>query len=64
MLDIQEAMEEDDSIVNYQIHQFYPETGAQLNNLGNDTITVNNSDNFYHRAYSWLEFEGQQRSPS
>ena len=59
ILDIKEASEEDESIVNYQIYQFYPESGTQLNNPGNVTITVNNSNNFYHPAYSWLEFEGQ-----
>ena len=59
ILDIKEELEEDESIVNYQIYQFYPESGTQLNNPGNITITVNNSDNFYHPAYSWLEFEGQ-----
>ena len=59
IFDIKEALEEDESVVNYQFYQFYPETGTQLNNPRNVTITVNNSDNFYHPAYSWLEFEGQ-----
>ena len=59
LLNIKEALEEDESIVNYQCYQFYPETGTQLNNPGNITITVNNSDNFYHPASSWLEFEGK-----
>ena len=59
ILDIKEGLDEDESIVNYQFYQFYPESGTQLNNPGNITITVNNSDNFYHPAYSWLEFEGQ-----
>ena len=59
ILDIKEGLEEDESIINYQLYQFYPETGSQLNNPGNITVTVNNSDNFYHPAYSWLEFEGQ-----
>ncbi len=59
ILDIKEQLEVDESIVNYQLYQFYPESGTQLNNPGNITITVNNSDNFYHPAYSWLEFEGQ-----
>ena len=56
---IDEALNENESIINYQLYQFYPVTGTQLNNPGNITITVNNSDNFYHLAYSWLEFEGQ-----
>ena len=37
--DIQEALEEDESIVNYLIYQFYPDSEAQLNNPGNITIT-------------------------
>ena len=59
ILDIKQGLEEDESIVNYQLYQFYPESGTQLNNPGNITITVNNRDNFYHPAQSWLEFEGQ-----
>ena len=59
ILNIKEGLEEDESIVNYQCYQFYPETGTQLNNPGNITITVNNSDNFYHPGSSWLEFEGK-----
>ena len=58
ILDIKEGLEEDESIVNYQYYQFYPQTGTQYNNPGNITITVNNSDNFYQPANSWLEFEG------
>ena len=49
----------DDSIDNYETYSFYPITGTQLNNPGSITITVQNSDNFYHPANSWLEFEGQ-----
>ena len=58
-LNIKEGLSEDDSIVAYEYYQFYPETGTQYNNPGNITITVHNSDNFYHPARSWLEFEGQ-----
>ena len=49
----------DESIDNYETYSFYPITGTQLNNPGSITITVQNSDNFYHVANSWLEFEGQ-----
>ena len=59
ILDIEEPLREDDSIDNYQFYQFYPETGTQLNNPGNITLTVNNSDNFYHPANSVMQFEGQ-----
>ena len=59
ILDIEEPIREDDSIDNYQYYQFYTETGTQLNNPGNITLTVNNSDNLYHPANSFLQFEGQ-----
>ena len=49
----------DESIDDYETYSFYPITGTQLNNPGSITITVQNSDNFYHPANSWLEFEGQ-----
>ena len=47
----------DESITNYETYAFYPITGTQLNNPGSITITVQNSDNWYHAANSWLEFE-------
>ena len=59
ILDIKEGLTEDESIVAYELYQFYPEVGTQYNNPGNLTISVQNSDNFYHPARSWLEFEGQ-----
>ena len=59
ILDIKEALEEDESIQSYNLYAFNPVSGSQLNNPGNITITVNNSDDFYHPGYSWLEFEGQ-----
>ena len=59
ILNIKEGLNEDDSVVAYEYYQFYPETGTQYNNPGNITITVHNSDNFYHPSRSWLEFEGQ-----
>ena len=59
MLLISENYTEDESISGYETYSFNPETETQLNNPGNITITVQNSDNFYHPANSWLEFEGQ-----
>ena len=58
ILDIKEGLEEDESIQSYNFYAFNPVSGSQLNNPGNVTITVNNSDDFYHPTYSWLEFEG------
>ena len=62
ILDIKETLDEDESIVNYQYYHFSPETGSQLNTPGNITITVQNSDSFFHPSASWLEFEGQVRA--
>ena len=59
ILKINDSYATDESISNYQTYSFYPITGSQLNNPGSITITVQNSDNFYHIANSWLEFEGQ-----
>ena len=59
ILDITEALDEDDSIMSWSIQEINPVSGAQYNNPGNITVNVNNSDDFYHPAYSWLEVEGQ-----
>ena len=59
ILSIKEGLNEDESIINYEYYQFNTETGTQCNNPGNITITVHNSDSFYHPARSWLEFDGQ-----
>ena len=36
LLNIKESLEEDESIVNYQCYQFYPETGTQYSGKHND----------------------------
>ena len=54
----------DESISNYETYSFYPITGMQLNNPGSITITIQNLDNWYHIANSWLEFEGQLKTAS
>ena len=59
ILKIKDSYGVDESISSYETYAFYPITGTQLNNPGSITITVQNSDNFYHPANSWLEFEGQ-----
>ena len=58
ILKIDEKYEVDESITSNEVYPFYPITGTQLNNPGSITITVQNSDNFYHPSNSWLEFEG------
>ena len=49
----------DESITDYETYAFNPITGTQFNNPGSITITIQNSDNWYHMANSWLEFDGQ-----
>ena len=59
ILRFNEQLEEDDSVINDELYSYYPESGTQLNNSGNITIRVNNTDNFYLPSESSLEFEGQ-----
>ena len=54
----------DESITDYETYAFNPITGTQFNNPGSITITIQNSDNWYHMANSWLEFDGQLKKES
>ena len=59
ILKIDNNFEVDESIKSYETFAFNPITGTQFNNPGSITITIQNSDNWYHPANSWLEIEGQ-----
>ena len=59
ILKIDNNFEVDESIKSYETFAFNPITGTQFNNPGSITITIQNSDNWYHPANSWLEVEGQ-----
>ena len=59
ILDIEETPEEDVSIIRCETYDYYPITGSQLDSPGNIALTVQNNDNFFYPAGSWLEFEGQ-----
>ena len=59
ILKIDNNFEVDESIKSYETFAFNPITGTQFNNPGSITITIQNSDNWYHSANSWLEIEGQ-----
>ena len=48
ILKIQERLSVDDSIKSYQYAEYQPITGSQLNTSGQITITIENSDDFYH----------------
>ena len=62
ILNIDQKYKVDESISNYETYGFYPITGTNLNNAGNITIIVQNSDCFYQPSRSWLEFEGKVES--
>ena len=59
ILKINDSYSIDESIASYETYAFYPITGTQLNNPGSITVSVQNSDNWYHVSNSWLEFEGE-----
>ena len=59
ILNIQEKLESDDSIKSYEYTEYQPITGSQLNTSGQITITIENTDDFYHPRGSWLLVQGQ-----
>ena len=59
ILNISERLKSDDSIKSYQYAEYQPITGSQLNTSGQITITIENTDDFYHPRHSWLQIEGQ-----
>ncbi len=62
ILNIDTKVSTDESITSLETYGFYPITGTQLNQPGSITVTIENSDNFYYPAKSWLEFEGEVKS--
>ena len=59
MLKIDETFAKDESIEEYEYHEYEPITGANLNNPGEIRITVETQDIFYNPSESNLIFEGQ-----
>ena len=59
MLKIDETFAKDESIEEYEYHEYEPITGANLNNPGEIRITVETQDTFYHPSESYLIIEGQ-----
>ena len=59
MLKINESLAMDESIEEYEYHEYEPITGSNLNNPGEIRITVQTQDIFYHPSESYLIFEGQ-----
>ena len=48
ILNIKEKLTFDDSIKSYQLTEYQPITGSQLNTSGQITITIENTDDFYY----------------
>ena len=53
MLKINESLATDESIEEYEYHEYEPITGANLNNPGEIRITVQTQDIFYHPSESY-----------
>ena len=49
--------EVDESIMEYEDVEYQPITGSQLNMSGLITITIENTDDFFHPRHSWLLVE-------
>ena len=58
ILDIQEKPDVNESIREYEYVEYQPSIGSQLNSSGQITITIENTDDFYHPRHSWLLVEG------
>ena len=59
MLKIDESLTSDESIEEYEYHEYEPITGTNLNNPGEIRITVETQDIFYHPSESYLIIEGR-----
>ena len=59
MLKIDEPLARDESIEEYEYHEYEPITGSNLNNPGEIRITIETQDIFYHVNESYLLIEGQ-----
>ena len=49
----------DESIEEYEYHEYDPITGTNLNNGGNIRISIESQDGFTHPSESYLIFEGR-----
>lgn len=59
ILQIQEKFHVDESIKGYEYVEYQPQIGCPLNGgSGQITITIENTDDFFHPRHSWLLIEG------
>ena len=48
----------DESIREYEYVEYQPISGSQLNMSGQITISIENTNDFFHPRHSWLLVEG------
>lgn len=58
ILNIKEPLIHDESIQEYEFHEYEPITGTKLNNSGEIRINIETQDLFVHPSESYLLFEG------
>ena len=58
ILDVKTPLRLDESIQEYEYHEYEPNTGASLNNTGEIRINIETQDLFLHPSESYLLFEG------
>ena len=54
-----EGLAFDESLQEYQVHEYEPQAGANLNNPGEIRINIETQDLFLHPAESYLLVEGR-----
>ena len=59
LLNFTEAPARDETIEEYEYHEYEPITGTNLNNPGEIRITIQNQDIFTHPSESYLLVEGK-----
>ena len=59
ILELNEKIQEDDSITSYEFHEYSPQVGSNLNNPGELRITIENQDEFFYPSESYITIEGQ-----
>ena len=58
-LEIKEPIVKDESIIEYEIHEYEPITGSNLNNPGEIRINIETQDLYTHPSESYLLLEGE-----
>ena len=59
IFNIKDKFQEDESITALEYHEYTPQSGVNLNNQGENRITIENQDKFFLPSEAYLNFEGQ-----